>query len=410
VGLTLYDFLAGRGNLARSRPLGADEVRRRAPGLRPQGLAGGAAYADAQMDDARLCLEVVLTSAARGAVVANYVEAVGFEHAGGRTVGVRARDRLRGAEFLIRARQVLNATGPWVERVARLAGDDAGPRLRPTKGVHVVAPGRDLRAALLLLHPADGRVFFVIPWMGRTLIGTTDTFTDEPPDGLTVTDEDVRYLLEGYNHFVTPPLGPGDLCGRFVGLRPLVDRRSGAPSAVSREFQITESPGGLLSVAGGKYTTYRHMAEAITDRVVRRLGLRRRCRTRDCPLIGAPESSWERFAPAEAARLADRYGLTEGAARHLVDRYGRRADEVAALTRGRPEWKEPVVAGEPDLWAEIAFQHDHELAATPADHLLRRTRLGLFHPELLRQADVLRRAAGGTMEQVGELRGVRDCP
>ncbi|HEX5273236.1 MAG TPA: glycerol-3-phosphate dehydrogenase/oxidase, partial [Gemmataceae bacterium] len=169
-GLLLYDLLAGRDNLRRSRALTLSRLSREVPALRRDGLLGGADYYDARMDDSRLCIEVLKTAASAGACLANYVEATAFDTAGGRIVGVRARDHVGGAEFAIRARVVLNATGPWVDRVCRLAGDDTGPHLRPTKGVHLLAPHRGLTAAFTLLHPDDGRVLFVIPWMGKTLI------------------------------------------------------------------------------------------------------------------------------------------------------------------------------------------------------------------------------------------------
>src|SRR5439155_25699561 len=167
-----------------------------------------------------------------------------------------------------------------VDAVCRLAGETTGPRLRPTKGVHVIVPERAMPAAWLLLHPADGRVFFVIPWLGKTLIGTTDTLCDESPDGVDVTPEDIEYLLEGHNHYLDPPLEARDVLGSFVGLRPLIRTRPGQPSSLSREFRVFASPSGLLSAAGGKYTTYRRMAELITNRIARRLGRRRLSRTR----------------------------------------------------------------------------------------------------------------------------------
>ncbi len=381
-GLTLYDLLAGPDNLRRSRPLDARRLAGEFPGLRTRDLLGGAEYYDAQMDDARLCVEVLRTAAVHGARAANYVEAVAFERG-----AVRAADRAGGGEFAIRARQVLNATGPWADAVCRLAGDSSGPHLRPTKGVHLLAPGRGLSAAFLLLHPADGRVFFVIPWLGKTLVGTTDTLCEESPDALVVTAAEVRYLLEAFNHFFDPPLRTEDVLGSFAGLRPLVRERPGEPSSLSREYKIFESPGGLLSVAGGKYTTYRHMAEVITDEVVRRLGGRSRCRTARAPLDGTPRQPWESFEPHAVAELTGRHRLHRASARHLVTRYGRRANDVAAYLERAPELGKPVVEGEPDLLAEFEYQREHEMALRPEDHLLRRTRLGLFRPELLNHPD-----------------------
>jgi glycerol-3-phosphate dehydrogenase len=360
-------------------------VRQEFPGLVPKGLEGGAAFFDAQMDDARLCIEVVRTAVLHGACAVNYVEAVGFGPSAGVTTSIRAVDHVGGGEFVILARQVLNATGPWVDTVCRLAGDTSGPRLQPTKGVHLIVPERGLPAAFLLLHPSDGRVLFVIPWMGKTLIGTTDTHSDAGPEGLSVTSEEVTYLLKAHNHYFNPPLGPADVLGSFVGLRPLIRARQKEPSSLSREFRLFQSPSGLLSVAGGKYTTYRHMAEVITDTIAYRFGGRRLRRTRHFRLDGAPPSPWPEFEPAEVASLTRAYGLSEEAARHLVRRYGRRAALVASYLPKHPERMAPIVPGEPDLQVELAYQRDHEMAIFPADHFLRRTRLGLFHPELLKQ-------------------------
>jgi glycerol-3-phosphate dehydrogenase len=389
IGLVLYDILTGTRNIHRSRATSLRRLREEFPGLRQNGLRGGAEYFDAQMDDARLCLEVLRTAALHGAIVVNYVEAIAFEQSGGMIDGVRALDHRSGREFSIRAKQVLNATGPWGDAVRRLAGDESGPLLRPTKGVHLVTANRGLEAAFLLLHPADGRVFFVIPWMNKTLVGTTDTACDDSPDELRVLPEDVEYLLAGFNHYFSPRLTTADVLNCFVGSRPLIRARPGEPSDLSREFQLHTSPSGLLTAAGGKYTTYRHMAEIITDAVVRRLGLSRPCRTRVFRLDGAPERAWSRFEKTAIASLRSQHRLDEESARHLVQRYGRRAVEVADYLLRDPTLTRPVMAGEPDLLAEFAYQRDHEMAQTAADFLLRRTRLGLFHPELLQNPPAL---------------------
>jgi glycerol-3-phosphate dehydrogenase len=383
VALTLYDTLAGSSNLHRSYPLPRASLRRQFPALRTDGLGNGASYFDAQMDDARLCIDVLQTAAEHGACVANYVEAATLERSGEAIAGARALDHIGETEFIIRAHQVVNAAGPWVDAVCRLAGDTSGPYLRPTKGVHLVAPDRGLSAAFLLLHPADGRVFFVIPWLGKTLVGTTDTFEEVGPDSMGVTPEDIAYLLDGHNRYFTPSLSRSDVLGTFVGLRPLLHSRAGEAAAVSRESRLIESPGGLLSIAGGKYTTYRRMAEQVTDAVTRRLGSRRPGRTRRWRLDGAPPGPWPAFRDAEIERLTARHGLGRETAAHLVQRYGRRAADVADIVDRDPELAKPVIVGEPEIRAEFIYHREHEMAQTPADSLLRRTRLGLFHPALL---------------------------
>jgi glycerol-3-phosphate dehydrogenase len=373
IGLLLYDLLAGTENIGRSRSLDLLRLREKTPGLRQTGLLSAASYCDAQMDDVRVCIEVLKSTANEGAILANYVEAIAFEPG-----GVHVVDRVGGGEFTIRARQVVNATGPWVDQIRRLAGDDSGPHLQPTKGVHLIAPDRGLSSAFLLLHPADGRVFFVIPWLGKTLIGTTDTLDTAGPDAVTVTAEDVAYLLEAHNHYFSPPLAEAELLGRFAGLRPLLHSKSGDPAAMSRDFRLLSSPSGLLSVAGGKYTTYRHMAEVVTDEIARRLGNCRPCRTREYRLDGAPNETWPEFEAHADATLRTSYGLDFQTARHLIHRYGRRAFDVAEYTVRDPGLAKPAAADEPDIQAEIAYQREHEMAIFPEDWLLRRTRLGLF--------------------------------
>jgi glycerol-3-phosphate dehydrogenase len=393
LGLTLYDFLAGRNNIQRSRPIRLRPLTREFPGLQRGGLNGAAEYYDAQMNDARLCLEVIRTAALHGACVANYVETIGFEKRQGEITGVRVVDRLHGDEFLIHARQVLNATGPFVDSICRLAGDTSGPHLKPTKGVHLVAGPRGLTAAFLLLHPADGRVFFVIPWMGlgpdhslypaKTLIGTTDTLFHEGADSMEVTPEEVKYLLEGFNRYFTPPLKAEDIVNTFAGLRPLIRARSDDPSSLSREFKVLASPSGLLSIAGGKYTTYRRMAEVGTAIIAKRINRAYRKTTHHVPLDGAPAQPWPDFTAQTAAEIENRFGLPAELANHLVQRYGRRVTDVVAYLPQNPKLAEPVIAGEPDLLVEFLYQRDHEMALHPADFLFRRTRLGLFHPKLL---------------------------
>jgi glycerol-3-phosphate dehydrogenase len=201
---------------------------------------------------------------------------------------------------------------------------------------------------------------------------------------MTVTPEDVAYLIEGFNHHFRTPLGAHDLLGQFVGVRPLLRSRADEPSSRSREYRLFTSPSGLLSVAGGKFTTYRHMAEVITDTLVERLGLRRHERTRQMPLCGTPLEPWQVFRDRTVAGL-EREGLSASAAWHLVHRYGRHAEDVMQYIRRAPGLAQPIHPEESDLCAELLYQRDHEMAIYPADFLLRRTRIGLFHPERLQQ-------------------------
>ncbi len=383
VGLTAYDFLAGRANIARSRPLSGPQLQASCPGLHRDNLLGGAIYHDALMDDARLCIAVLQTAGRHGAVLANYTAAVGFEKNAGVIVGVRARDRVSGTEILVRSRAVLNAAGPWADSICALAGDPGGPRLQPTKGVHVIVRNLGHRQAFTLLHPRDGRVFFVIPWLGKTLIGTTDTFPDAGPDALRVLPEEIDYLLEGYHRYFDPHLSTPEVMGAFAGLRPLLRSRPGEPSALSREFRLVTSQSGLVTALGGKYTTFRRMAETIVDQISRRLGKATRCRTRSLQLEGAQSEPWHVFFTRTLAWIEQRYPRAAASAAHLLHRYGARVGGVLAVISNVPGGFEHIHADEPDLIGEQAWQREHEMALCKEDLFLRRSRIGMWRPELL---------------------------
>jgi glycerol-3-phosphate dehydrogenase len=375
-GVMLYDILAGRENLQHSQSRPAHWFQQQFPALKVEALQGGVEYADAQMDDARLVIEVLRTAAQHGAVVCNYIEAMRFE---GDTV--HAVDHQSGRDVRLRANVIVNATGPWSDRVRQLAGEDDGPLLAPTKGVHLILADQGFANAFLFLHPTDGRVFFVIPWLGKTLIGTTDTECDTSPDTLTVTDDDISYLLRGYNHHFASSLQPTHILGQFVGVRPLARSQPNEPSARSREWRLVTGKSGMLTVVGGKYTTYRHMAEKITDAVMQRLGRQVFCATRTCRLDGTPPGGWAEYEREAVSYLSQQ--VSEATARHLVRRYGQRAGEVLAYVARDARLAQPVIAGEPDILAEFEYHREHEMACTRADCLLRRTRLGLFHAELM---------------------------
>jgi glycerol-3-phosphate dehydrogenase len=387
LGLTLYDWLAGRERIGRHRPVVVRELVSMVPGLRTEGLRGGFEFYDAQMDDARLCLEVVLTSMALGAAAANYVEAVEMRRDGaGRISGCNVVDRLSGEHFGISARQIVNAAGPWLDDVGRIDDAASEPMLSPTKGVHVVLPDIGLDVGLLVTHPADGRVMFILPWMHRTLVGTTDTFFDAEPEEARADAADTDYLLAAASHYCGRAFGRGDVTATLVGLRPLLHAKGTGPSAVSREFTIRRSKSGMWSIAGGKYTTYRSMAEKLVDQLIaERDGSRAESpsRTAQQRLLGAPDGDWATFRDRERQALQAEFALDSMLADHLVGRYGVRARPlVEEFGKDSQLWR-PIAEGEPDVWAEFRYQAKYELAELPADHLLRRTRLGLFHPSLL---------------------------
>lgn len=283
LGLTVYDLLAFYRNLKPHRRLNTEKLLARCPGLRANNLRGGCLYQDCITDDALLTIDLARSAAGHGAAIAVHTRVLELN-----AKGALAVDRLSGRELTVRCRSALCAAGPWSDLVPwrhqRL--------LRLTSGAHVALARDRLHHAhaVVIKHPRDGRVLFTLPWKDVVLIGTTDTDYEGDPDHVVATAWDVDYLLEAGNHiFPDACLTPGDVLGTFSGLRPLLDERGVAPSEVSREHAIREEEPGLFTIAGGKYTTHRRMAEEVVDRVARFLGNSAPCGTRERPLLDQSE-------------------------------------------------------------------------------------------------------------------------
>ena len=376
VGLWLYDALAAMRAPNLHRRLGRQKILELAPGLRQDGLLGGFVYSDCRTDDVRLTLEVLRTAVGQGATIANYAEVSGFVKDGaepGKVIGVEVVDRHSGESFTVRGRKVVLAGGVWLDRLLKLDDRAAPPRIRPAKGVHLVVPRDRLGfdVALFLPTAPDGRLVFVIPWQGATLIGTTDTDYEGPLEAPLATAEDVTYLLESVNRaFPDARLRPSDVVSLQAGLRPLVGAGSGATTRASREDRIFETPSGLIAIAGGKLTTYRRMAQRVVDLAVRRLreaGHRVAeivCLTDRIPL-GA-------FAPGPTRSMPDLDALPAETRDHLRRAYGDHAATIAAIARERPDLAERIVPGLPYVKAEVIYAARHEMAQTVADALARR--------------------------------------
>jgi glycerol-3-phosphate dehydrogenase len=384
-GLWTYDLLAGIRSVKRHRMLRPEAVHSVEPALRTDGLRGAGEYWDCWTNDARLVVETLLSAVRTGAVAASYVRLDGFVKEDGRIAGATLSDRLTNAAFTCRARAVVNAAGPWADRVCAL-DEPGGVRLRLTKGVHVIVPRERVRneAAIVLHAVRDRRVMFVIPWGEQALVGTTDTDHAGGPDvAPRVEADDVAYLLETVNrYFPEARLTPGDVVGAYAGLRPLIAPSDATlnPSAVSREEEIHVSSAGLVSMAGGKLTTFRLAAEAIVDRVV--AGLRRGgfegpvgpCRSADVPLPGGQAD------PALLAAHAvsnDGHGVAPPIVSHLAARYGERLEEVLGRVAGDRTLGAPLLPPQLDARAEVVEAVEHEFAMTLEDVLVRRTQLGL---------------------------------
>ncbi len=376
-GMWLYDLLAAFRNVRRHRILGKRALLRAEPQLRERGLVGGARYYDAQCDDARLVLATARSAMEHGALVANYVAVRALERAGGRVGGAHVEDLLTGEQGLIRARVVVNATGPWSDALRRLEDPAAPPVLRPTKGAHAVVRRSRLghRDGITLTSPLDGRVMFVLPWGEFSYIGTTDTDTEESPDEVAADAEDVVYLLRSANAaFPNAHLTTDDVLATWAALRPLVqDDPAAGASEVSREHIILESAGGLLSIVGGKLTTYRVMAQEMVDRVEAALhALDGR------PRAGAPPTDREPLPGGEAADLTPfrqgglELGLPADTVDHLLAHYGTEAAAVYNLARADRRLLTRLDPDHPAIEAEVVHVVRRELAQRVEDVLVRR--------------------------------------
>ena len=373
--LWLYDLTGGARIGKLHQRLSVDEALEYMPTLPRDRLVAGFLYWDARSDDARLTLALARTAAAHGAVVANHTAVVGLQRdQAGNTHHVEVDDD--GQRFTITTKVVVNAAGVWADKV-RALDEGADPHsIRPAKGVHLTLPWEKVRneIAAVVPVPGDRRSIFVVPWGDRTYVGTTDTDYDGPLDDPLCTADDVRYLLDGLNASLVSPVTTSDVLGTWAGLRPLVaDATSERTADMSRRHRVEASTSGVITVTGGKLTTYRRMAADTVDAVVRRLGHRPRrslrSRTAKLSLIGATaEPSIPAGLPAPA----------ESVVRHLVDRYGDEATTLAAMIADDRDLAQALVPSLPYTRAEALFAVRYEMARDLFDILDRRTRARLL--------------------------------
>ncbi len=415
MGLNLYDVMAverllgrrGRrgegenGEAAwspdRHRVIDGSEVVELVPALRDRAPTAGYLFYDCQTDDARLVLAVLGEAERFGAVCANRVAVEELLLEGAHARGVRARDVESGAELVIRADNVVNATGVWADRLRpdELHDEAEVPRIRPSRGTHIMlSPAALPLVGGAIVPVGDGRSIFALPWLGRTLIGTTDN--DYDPDAslehVAPSEEDIAYLLEATNAFFATSLAPADLTGAFAGVRPLISTGDPRKSVdISRKAELYETSSGMLTITGGKLTTWRRMAKMVVDRLVERDVRDAPCRTHEIP-IGQPIGSGE---------LPRVEGVRDEAYPRLAARYGHLARDVLALAAERAELAQPVIDGLPDLLAEAAWAARREQARSLGDVLLRRTRLGLLAAREVLEPGALERVAGATGPELG---------
>ena len=376
VGLNLYDVMARRRGRdgdepwspARHRTVDGTEAVELAPALADRKPTAAYLFYDCQADDARLVLSVLSEAERFGAVVANRCEATGLIEADGRAAGAFVHDAESDATFEVSASSVVNATGVWADRLQ--PAERVVPHIRPSRGTHVTVPRALLPVEAGVIVPAaGGRTIFVQPWLGRTLVGTTDAEYAGGLDHVPSGERDVTYLLQAVNAFFGARLAPDDLSGAFAGVRPLISAGDSEKFVdISRRAELFESDSGLVTITGGKLTTWRRMAKLAVDRIVARQGGEAQCRTHEIQ-IGLPE---------EASALPDVPGIDEGSRVHLAARYGHEARAVMRLAAAAPHLSRPISPDLPDLAAEAAFAAAHEQARSLGDVLLRRTRLGVL--------------------------------
>ena len=363
IGLKLYDLLAGKYGFGASKLLSREETLERLPALEPEGLLGGVVYFDGQFDDARLLIHLAMTAADHGAVLVNHCPATGLmKDADGYVNGVVARDEETGEELTIAARVVVNATGVFTDSVRRMAEPGVEPMMVTSQGIHLVFDRSFLKGETALMVPrtSDGRVLFVIPWHGHAVAGTTDTPVEEPSLEPRPLEEEIEFVLETASRYFTRPPSRKDVLAVYVGLRPLVKTDSkgeGKTSSLSRDHVIHVDGSGLLTITGGKWTTYRHMAEDCVDHAIT-LG---RLADTDCVTKNLHIHGY-----------AQRPVALGGADEHFAV-YGTDAEAIAELAR-EPGLAAPLHPRLPYIGAEVVWAVRMEMARSVEDVLARRTR------------------------------------
>jgi glycerol-3-phosphate dehydrogenase len=365
IGMKVYDLLAGKYNFGKSRVLSLAETLERLPTIQKDGLRGGVLYHDGQFDDTRLLIHLLATAVDHGATVVNYAEAVEFlKGDDGFVSGVAIEDREDNARYTTRAKVVVNATGIFTDETRRLAQSDAEPMVTPSQGIHLVLDRSFLKGdnAIMVPRTSDGRVLFAIPWHNRTLVGTTDTAIDQPSYEPLPLEEEIEFVLETAREYLARPPSRNDVLSIYVGIRPLVSAPGGGEgrtSALSRGHTIHIDNSGLMTIVGGKWTTYRHMAEDCVDHAITLGSLPDTpCVTADLQIHGYHQS------PKELGNLAV---------------YGTDAEGIREIVRENAAFGDILHPDLPYIAAEVVWSVRHEMSRTLDDALARRTRALLLN-------------------------------
>ncbi len=390
IGLNMYDVMSvplrgrRRGRIAqldqseaawspdRHRIISGEEVSALLPALAGRRPTGGYLFYDCQTDDVRLVLTVLGEAERFGAICANRARVTALRAGRAGATLISVFDRCGGERFEVQAENVINATGVWADRIApgELRSEAELPQIVPSRGTHLLLSDERLPLRAGAIVPvADGRSIFALPWLGRTLVGTTDETYEGAIEHVQPSQPDIDYLLGAVNEFFGGSLGRGDVAGAYAGVRPLISSGDTRRSVdISRREELFETSSGMITITGGKLTTWRRMAKLAVDRLVARDGRQAPCRTQEIPLGAAAD-------PEHLPRVA---GVAEEAYASLAGRYGFAARQVLELAAAEPSLAQPIIPGQPDLLAEARFAATTEQASSVGDVLLRRTRLGLL--------------------------------
>ena len=394
LGMWVYDALALFRSPKIHKNLTPKQIRTEEPALDADNLKGAPLYYDCSTDDARLTIETALDAVQHGATVATYMKAINFLKKDGKVNGIVAKDLVSGNTLEIRAKSIVNCTGPWSDDTRSLGKEPQPRQLRPTKGVHIVVHSDKLKInnAVVCFHPEDGRVLFAIPWGDRTYIGTTDTDYSESLEDLAATKEDVVYLLQAANaYFPGNPLVESDVISTWAGVRPLVSEATEgdepSESSISREHAIRVDSNGLITIAGGKLTTYRRMAKEVVQHAVDQMKKTGQSvemnGVRDTglePLIGAvgwPSSDKDVEDMVHKLMSDAQQKLSSPTAQLLLNTYGMRAFDIAKLCVENPELAQPLLpeSDRSEIMAQVYFSVQQEMAMALEDVMIRRTQL-----------------------------------
>lgn len=400
IGLNMYDVMAttrvGQGRSQREedgwapdrhRTISAEETLEYVPALEPRDPKESYLFYDCQTDDSRLVLTILGEAERFGAVMANRLEVTSLLEEGGKAFGVVCKDGLSGDEIEIRADNVINATGVWADRIrpGEIIDETEVPRISPSRGTHITLPldRLPLNDAACIVPAGKDRTIFVLPWLGRALVGTTDNDFDGDIDEVRPGSDDVDYLLEAVNSYFGETFTRDDITGAYAGVRPLISTGDPKKSVdISRKAELYETSSGMLTITGGKLTTWRRMAKQVVDRLGEREGREVPCHTSEIPLGMEQEGGKYEIPEGLEPGL-----ITDDVQAQLAFRYGFAGRNVLAAAAENPDLARPIVPGHPDLMAEVAIAARLEQAQSVADVLLRRTRLALVAAPQLRTAE-----------------------